>query len=178
MILCLKLSVSLLLLLMLVINFYIWTVFAIWFFDVIKIGHSCTHCQCCFDAIFARAAAPYNVQSWQQFKGECIVGVQLTNQFTLFRAVITHLLSFELVLIRVIMGEGVILTESVYLLLLYKQIWILDTADGSARVLRQRTGHSAPPIKIRCCSTCVLLPTSDIVIRPNTSACWEKGNLK
>jgi hypothetical protein len=29
------------------------------------------------------------------------------------------------------------------------QIWVFDQEDGSARLLRQRSGHSAPPSKIR-----------------------------
>ena len=29
------------------------------------------------------------------------------------------------------------------------KIWIFDQADGSARLLRSRSGHSAPPNRVR-----------------------------
>ena len=33
------------------------------------------------------------------------------------------------------------------------KMWIFDQSDGSARLLRNRGGHSAPPTRIRFCST-------------------------
>ena len=32
-------------------------------------------------------------------------------------------------------------------------MWIFDQSDGSARLLRSRCGHNAPPTRIRFCST-------------------------
>ncbi len=33
------------------------------------------------------------------------------------------------------------------------KLWIFDQSDGSARLLRSRCGHSAPPTRLRFCST-------------------------
>ena len=33
------------------------------------------------------------------------------------------------------------------------KMWIFDQSDGSARLLRSRCGHSAPPTRLRFCST-------------------------
>ena len=57
-------------------------------------------------------------------------------------------------------------------------MWVFDQSDGSARLLRSRCGHSAPPTKIRFASTggdAVKILSGGILILTFADQClgWE-----
>ena len=66
------------------------------------------------------------------------------------RSIIRQAHSSRVVSIKFFAGEPILLSSGADNAL---KMWIFDRADGSARLLRSRAGHSAPPTQIRFYST-------------------------